>query len=52
MNANSLPSQQSSSLVSDDSNESEDEDVLVSEGEGLEEVDESAPRRLMASAVE
>ena len=42
----------SSSLVSDNSDEPEDKDVLVSEGEELEEVDESAFGRLMASAVE
>ena len=46
--------QQSAGAESDESDESEDEleDVLVSEGEELEEVDESAFGRLMASAVE
>ena len=49
--------QQSAGSVSNESDleESEDdelEDVLVSEGEELEEVDESAFGRLMASAVE
>ena len=35
-----------------DSEESENGEVLVSEGEELEEVDESPSRKLMASAVE
>ena len=39
-------------FFSDDSDESEDEDVLVSEVEELEGVDESAFGRLMASAAE
>ena len=39
-------SQQSAGLVSNDSNESEDGNVLVSEEE-LEEVDEPAPGRLL-----
>ena len=41
--------QQSAGTVSDRPEESEDEDVLVSEGEGLEKVDESGS---MASTVE
>ena len=47
-----LPDQQSAGLFSDDSDESEDEDVLVSEVEELEGVDESAFGRLVASAAE
>ena len=46
------PGPASAGLLSDDSDESEDEDVLVSEGEELEEVDESAFGRLIASAAE
>ena len=38
--------------ASDESEESEDDEVLVSEGEELGEVDQSAFGRLMASAVE
>ena len=46
-----LPGQQNAGSVSDESDESEDEDVLPSEVEESEEVDESAFERLMASAV-
>ena len=43
--------QHSVDLVLDEPEESEDEDLLVSEGEELEEVDKSAFGRLMVSAV-